>query len=578
VEKSRTHLWNLVVSDIVVDILDLTAPFSPLQEEDTQSDAYKTALKSATEGEWPMYTTKTGAETPRKIASKLQVSCAALVLVNRGEYNGMSRNSKLMKGTVLWLPRQIRPTVSQKGAHARNTFSKPVAQSSGYLASPSRKSDTSLTLLELKDNISPSNADVAVGVDTESCVTYTSTKFDTPLRIAHALGITVASIIRQNTHIDGLKRNTKLEPNTKIWLPKHEKTASVEAIRKRGRIRLKGKFSEEQNPSVTELNTESKSQQSPSSLARMVALNHQEKCKETRSKKQKKKRQKKRKNDDIWQVYTAKDNETPAFISKFLGVDLEKLLETNRSEYKGIKAGSKLLAGTVIWLPKDFSEKIFVDVNPEDVEEEDKVPKGTGDDGSARRKKKASKWLSKSSTADVLSPRSSEKLMESSEGTLSEDDAKIFEHETSASASAAAAKKNAALQKMRETASDTGSKAHMQLLAKFQEILDTLKKHRLKNGCQTAWPFLQPVPLDAFPDYTSVIERPIDLGTISHRIASREHYSNPEDFEADVKLVFQNAFKYNTGPDEGRDVRNMARALFILFEKRMQAVFRSGRK
>ena len=78
-----------------------------------------------------------------------------------------------------------------------------------------------------------------------------------------------------------------------------------------------------------------------------------------------------------------------------------------------------------------------------------------------------------------------------------------------------------------------------------------------------------------------MIKRPMDLGTIQKKIeaaaaaegTSAGGYQSPAEFAADVRLVFQNAFKYNTGPVDGRDVRTMARILFQLFDELMCEYF-----
>ena len=54
----------------------------------------------------------------------------------------------------------------------------------------------------------------------------------------------------------------------------------------------------------------------------------------------------------------------------------------------------------------------------------------------------------------------------------------------------------------------------------------------------------------------------MDFGTIKGNISQ---YKNPTEFEADVRLVFDNARKYNA---PGTDVREMARALEAKFEEK----------
>lgn len=46
------------------------------------------------------------------------------------------------------------------------------------------------------------------------------------------------------------------------------------------------------------------------------------------------------------------------------------------------------------------------------------------------------------------------------------------------------------------------------------------------------------------PDYHEIIKKPMDLTTIRQKIEKNEYHSK-EDFEADVKLIFENAKSYN---------------------------------
>ncbi len=61
-----------------------------------------------------------------------------------------------------------------------------------------------------------------------------------------------------------------------------------------------------------------------------------------------------------------------------------------------------------------------------------------------------------------------------------------------------------------------------------------------------AWPFLQPVdPFEAeAPDYFSVIKRPMDLGTVQHKLDAGA-YSGPTAMLSDVELTLNNAMCYN---------------------------------
>ncbi|KAJ2009692.1 hypothetical protein GGI04_000264, partial [Coemansia thaxteri] len=58
--------------------------------------------------------------------------------------------------------------------------------------------------------------------------------------------------------------------------------------------------------------------------------------------------------------------------------------------------------------------------------------------------------------------------------------------------------------------------------------------------------FLAPVDTEAIPDYLGVVERPMDLGTIQHKVESKA-YGSIGEFRSDVLLVCSNARKYNGG-------------------------------
>lgn len=89
-------------------------------------------------------------------------------------------------------------------------------------------------------------------------------------------------------------------------------------------------------------------------------------------------------------------------------------------------------------------------------------------------------------------------------------------------------------------------------------ILKKLLKHNL------SWPFKQPVdPVKLqIPDYFSIILHPMDMGTVKSRL-DKHMYHGPEEFAADVRLIFSNAMLYNP---PSNDVHKMAAALSTIFE------------
>ena len=52
---------------------------------------------------------------------------------------------------------------------------------------------------------------------------------------------------------------------------------------------------------------------------------------------------------------------------------------------------------------------------------------------------------------------------------------------------------------------------------------------------------------DGAPDYLSVIEHPMDLGTVVKKLGNSEYPSEAE-FAVDVRLVFENCREYNDIP------------------------------
>jgi bromodomain-containing factor 1 len=74
-------------------------------------------------------------------------------------------------------------------------------------------------------------------------------------------------------------------------------------------------------------------------------------------------------------------------------------------------------------------------------------------------------------------------------------------------------------------------------------IMRNLKKHR------DAAPFLHPVDYIKLnvPDYPKVIKYPMDLTTVDKKLNTGE-YDSVEEFINDIRLVFNNCYKFN-GPE-----------------------------
>ncbi|GJN18222.1 hypothetical protein PR202_gb05362 [Eleusine coracana subsp. coracana] len=89
-------------------------------------------------------------------------------------------------------------------------------------------------------------------------------------------------------------------------------------------------------------------------------------------------------------------------------------------------------------------------------------------------------------------------------------------------------------------------------------LLDKLLRH------EDGWVFSEPVDARALGlrDYYTVIQEPMDLGTVLLRL-ERRRYADPHAFAADVRLTFSNAKSYNA---KGDPVYESADELSEIFE------------
>ncbi|RWS26520.1 bromodomain-containing protein 2-like isoform X7 [Leptotrombidium deliense] len=94
-----------------------------------------------------------------------------------------------------------------------------------------------------------------------------------------------------------------------------------------------------------------------------------------------------------------------------------------------------------------------------------------------------------------------------------------------------------------------------------------IKELFAKKHAGYAWPFYKPVDVQLLnlTDYHDIIKHPMDLGTVKQKMENRE-YKKPEDFAADVRLIFTNCYKYNP---EDHEVVAMAKKLQDVFEWRI---------
>lgn len=94
--------------------------------------------------------------------------------------------------------------------------------------------------------------------------------------------------------------------------------------------------------------------------------------------------------------------------------------------------------------------------------------------------------------------------------------------------------------------------------AALQELLEEILRHK------DAWAFTRPVLKSEVPDYHTIIKRPMDFGTIKHKLNVLD-YRNTSEVLADALLVFENCDMYNQ-PDT--DVYKSGVRLRKFFDKK----------
>ncbi|CAO3573197.1 unnamed protein product [Mortierella alpina] len=90
-----------------------------------------------------------------------------------------------------------------------------------------------------------------------------------------------------------------------------------------------------------------------------------------------------------------------------------------------------------------------------------------------------------------------------------------------------------------------------------------LRDFAKKSNAEFMFPFMEPVDWVKFniPDYPKIIKKPMDVSTIRKKLEADE-YDDAEEFEADVRLVLSNCFKFNPA---GTPVHDMGRRMEKLF-------------
>ncbi|KAI8376113.1 uncharacterized protein BYT42DRAFT_614896 [Radiomyces spectabilis] len=82
-----------------------------------------------------------------------------------------------------------------------------------------------------------------------------------------------------------------------------------------------------------------------------------------------------------------------------------------------------------------------------------------------------------------------------------------------------------------------------------EELYEALEKvlNSLKNYTEHSMPFLNKVSKRDAPDYFEVIERPMDLGTVTKKL-KQAIYKSKKAFADDLYLIYENCLTYNTAP------------------------------
>ncbi|MCJ1438791.1 hypothetical protein MMC27_008181 [Xylographa pallens] len=98
-----------------------------------------------------------------------------------------------------------------------------------------------------------------------------------------------------------------------------------------------------------------------------------------------------------------------------------------------------------------------------------------------------------------------------------------------------------------------------------QEVIDQMRKPKFQS---IGWPFHNPVDPVALniPTYHKIIKKPMDLSTVESKLKGGQ-YENAKEFETDIRLMFQNCYKFNPAGD---NVHNMGKAFEGVFDAEWQ--------
>ncbi|XP_029428317.1 E3 ubiquitin-protein ligase TRIM33 isoform X2 [Rhinatrema bivittatum] len=83
--------------------------------------------------------------------------------------------------------------------------------------------------------------------------------------------------------------------------------------------------------------------------------------------------------------------------------------------------------------------------------------------------------------------------------------------------------------------------------------------------------FQEPVPA-TIPNYYKIIKKPMDLSTVKKKLQKKhsQHYQAPEDFVADVRLIFKNCERFNEADSE---VAQAGKAVALYFEDKLPEIY-----
>ncbi|XP_060269154.1 E3 ubiquitin-protein ligase TRIM33 isoform X7 [Ovis aries] len=83
--------------------------------------------------------------------------------------------------------------------------------------------------------------------------------------------------------------------------------------------------------------------------------------------------------------------------------------------------------------------------------------------------------------------------------------------------------------------------------------------------------FQEPVPA-SIPNYYKIIKKPMDLSTVKKKLQKKhsQHYQIPDDFVADVRLIFKNCERFNEADSE---VAQAGKAVALYFEDKLTEIY-----